>query len=163
MQEAQFNHSVGMAMNRITENLSRDQRICMEVSNCLREGGSCYLLMKNREEWASMGTMIRKDLNYYGINLDFEFDAENQTLTGNGNSRRLTLKESRILKLLASSGGNLVKREEVMIEVWGESDYYTGRSLDVFVSKIRGYLREDPSISITTIPTVGYILEIKPK
>jgi len=107
--------------------------------------------------------MIRKDLNYYGINLDFEFDAENQTLTGNGNSRRLTLKESRILKLLASSGGNLIKREEVMIEVWGESDYYTGRSLDVFVSKIRGYLREDPSISITTIPTVGYILEIKPK
>lgn len=93
----------------------------------------------------------------------FEFDPENQTLTSRGNSRRLTLKESRILKLLATSGGNLVKREEVMIEVWGESDYYTGRSLDVFVSKIRGYLREDPSISITTIPTVGYILEIKPK
>lgn len=93
----------------------------------------------------------------------FELDAENQVLSGNGNSRRLTLKECRIIKLLGSSTGNLVKREEVMIEVWGESDYYTGRSLDVFISKIRGYLREDPSISITTIPTVGYILEIKPK
>ncbi len=74
MQEAQFNHSVDMAMNRIMENLSRDQEICMEVSNCLREGGSCYLLMKNREEWSNMGTMIRKDLSYYGIDLDFEFD-----------------------------------------------------------------------------------------
>jgi len=88
----------------------------------------------------------------------FEFDPENQVIINNGKSRRLTLKESRILKLLAGSVGNLVKREEIMIEVWGESDYYTGRSLDVFVSKIRGYLREDSSISITTIPTVGYIL-----
>lgn len=93
----------------------------------------------------------------------FEFDPENQLLSVKGNSRRLTLKESRILKILASSGEKLVKREEVMIEVWGESDYYTGRSLDVFVSKIRGYLREDTSISITTIPTVGYILDVSPK
>ncbi len=93
----------------------------------------------------------------------FEFDSESQLLSVNGSGRRLTLKESRILKLLASAAGKLVKREEVMIEVWGESDYYTGRSLDVFVSKIRGYLREDPSISITTIPTVGYILDVKAK
>jgi two-component system phosphate regulon sensor histidine kinase PhoR len=76
MQEAQFNHSVSMAMNRIVENLAMDRVICNEVSNCLREGntGSCYLLMKNREEWANMGSMIKKDLKYYGINLDFEFD-----------------------------------------------------------------------------------------
>jgi two-component system phosphate regulon sensor histidine kinase PhoR len=76
MQEAQFNQSVNMAMNRIVENLAMDKVICNEVSNCLREGntGSCYLLMKNREEWANMGSMIKKDLKYYGINLDFEFD-----------------------------------------------------------------------------------------
>lgn len=76
MQEAQFTHSVNMAMNRIVENLGRDQAICQEVSNCLREGasGSCYLMMKNREEWANMGSMIKKDLEYYGVNLDFEFD-----------------------------------------------------------------------------------------
>jgi two-component system, OmpR family, phosphate regulon sensor histidine kinase PhoR len=76
MQEAQFNHSVNMAMNRIEENLAMDKAICKEVSNCLREGasGSCYLMMKNREEWANMGSMIKKDLKYYGIDLDFEFD-----------------------------------------------------------------------------------------
>jgi two-component system phosphate regulon sensor histidine kinase PhoR len=76
MQEARFNYSVNMAMNRIVDNLARDKAICREVSNCLREGatGSCYLMMKNREEWANMGTMIRSDLKYYGINLDFEFD-----------------------------------------------------------------------------------------
>jgi two-component system phosphate regulon sensor histidine kinase PhoR len=76
MQEAQFNYSVNMAMNRIIDNLARDKAICREVSNCLRgdASGSCYLMMKNREEWANMGTMIKNDLKYYGINLDFEFD-----------------------------------------------------------------------------------------
>ena len=56
---------------------------------------------------------------------------------------------------------NLVKREEIMISVWGDSDYYTGRSLDVFISKLRSYLRYDPAARITTIPTVGYILEVE--
>jgi two-component system, OmpR family, phosphate regulon sensor histidine kinase PhoR len=76
LQEAQFNHSVDMAMNRIVENLAMNKSICNEVSNCMREGnaGSCYLLMKNREEWTNMGSMIKNDLKYYGVNLDFEFD-----------------------------------------------------------------------------------------
>jgi two-component system phosphate regulon sensor histidine kinase PhoR len=76
MQEAQFNHSVKMAMNRIVENFSMDQKMCAEVSNCLRMGNSnsCYLLMKNRSEWANIGTIIKSDLKFYGIDLDFEFD-----------------------------------------------------------------------------------------
>jgi two-component system phosphate regulon sensor histidine kinase PhoR len=76
MQEAQFNHSVNMAMNRIVETLAREKTICKEVTNCMREGKarSCYLMMKNREEWNNIGSMIKKDLKFYGINLDFEFD-----------------------------------------------------------------------------------------
>ena len=91
----------------------------------------------------------------------FEFDGQNQLLILDSNARRLTLKETKILRLLSSSINNLVKREEIMIGTWGESDYYTGRSLDVFISKIRSYLKSDPDVSITTIPTVGYILEIR--
>jgi DNA-binding response OmpR family regulator len=88
----------------------------------------------------------------------FKFDSKNQLLIFGNTEQRLTLKETKILRLLISAHNNLVKREEIMIEVWGESDYYTGRSLDVFISKIRGYLKNDPTISIITIPTVGYIL-----
>jgi DNA-binding response OmpR family regulator len=88
----------------------------------------------------------------------FEFDTKNQLLVFGKKEQRLTLKESKILRLLIISQNNLVKREEIMIEAWGESDYYTGRSLDVFISKLRSYLKCDPAISITTIPTVGYIL-----
>lgn len=76
VQEAQFTHSVTMAMNRFVENLARDKAICKEVTHCMKEGtsGSCFLMMKNREEWANIGKLIKDDLKYYGINLDFEFD-----------------------------------------------------------------------------------------
>jgi DNA-binding response OmpR family regulator len=91
----------------------------------------------------------------------YTFDPANQLLKIWNKSQRITLKESRILNKLAVSANSVVSREEIMKEVWGESDYYTGRSLDVFISKLRTYLKHDPDIKITTIPTVGYILEIK--
>lgn len=87
------------------------------------------------------------------------FDCEKQFLTQGDSTTRLTVKESSILKILCQSKGRLVKREELMIEIWGDSDYFTGRSLDVFISKLRKYLRNDPNLRITSIPTVGYILE----
>ncbi len=91
---------------------------------------------------------------------EYEFDQNNQTLRFGSRCQRLTLKESNILGILSDSINNLIKREEIMINVWGESDYYIGRSLDVFISKLRSYLKDDPNIRIITIPTVGYILEI---
>ena len=89
----------------------------------------------------------------------YEFDSIKQVLSYAGSSRRLTIKENAILGLLCRSKNELVKREQIMIRVWGNSDYFTGRSLDVFISKLRKYLKEDPAVSIKTIPTVGYILE----
>jgi len=91
----------------------------------------------------------------------YEFDQINQVLKFKTRCQRLTLKESNIMGLLCRSKNKIVKREELMLNVWGESDYYTGRSLDVFISKLRSYLKEDVSVKITTIPTVGYILEVK--
>jgi len=89
----------------------------------------------------------------------YEFDCEMQILKHSSGQVRLTSKEANILKILCQSRGRLVKREEIMIEIWGDSDYFTGRSLDVFISKLRKYLKNDPSIRITSVPTVGYILE----
>ncbi|HCM58971.1 MAG TPA: hypothetical protein DIS74_01025 [Bacteroidales bacterium] len=76
MQEAQFNHSVEMALNRIVETLSGNEAICSEVNNCLRQGRneSCMVVMKTREEWENMKSIISHDLGFYGIGLDFEFD-----------------------------------------------------------------------------------------
>ncbi len=91
---------------------------------------------------------------------EFLFDPQSLMLTRGGSSQRMTIKESRILLKLAGSQNKIVTRDEIMIDVWGEADYYTGRSLDVFISKLRSYLRSDPSVQITTIPTLGYKLEV---
>lgn len=91
----------------------------------------------------------------------FLFDPQNLLLANGCDTQRITIKESRILNKLAGALNNVVTREEIMIEVWGEADYYTGRSLDVFISKLRSYLRTDTSVQIITIPTLGYRLEVK--
>ena len=91
----------------------------------------------------------------------YKFDPVNMVLTFEGINQRITVKESRILQILAMKKNNVVTRDEIMVNVWGESDYYTGRSLDVFISKLRSYLKNDPSLQIVTIPTVGYLLEEK--
>jgi len=90
----------------------------------------------------------------------FIFDPLNLILKSEYDSKRMTIKESSILFKLASSLNNVVTRDEIMIDVWGDADYYTGRSLDVFISKLRGYLKPDPSVRIVTIPTLGYKLEV---
>jgi len=90
---------------------------------------------------------------------DYSFDPLNQVLSLNSNKYRLTFKENKILQLLSNTKNELVKRDEIMEQVWGDSNYSTGRSLDVFISKLRNYLKKDPNIKISTIPSVGYILE----
>jgi DNA-binding response OmpR family regulator len=89
-----------------------------------------------------------------------KFDVLNQELKIGDKSQRLTSKESKILSLLAKSKNNIVSRDDIMTEVWGETDYFIGRSLDVFISKIRKHLQVEPKIKIETIPTVGVILSI---
>jgi DNA-binding response OmpR family regulator len=90
----------------------------------------------------------------------FEFSLANNVLKSGGKCVRLSLKESKILGILCRSKNSIVNRETIMFTVWGNSDYYTSRSLDVFISKLRNYLKEDDTVKITTIPTVGYILEV---
>ena len=89
------------------------------------------------------------------------FDAQNQVLKIDDQSKRLTSKESKILELLAKSKNNIVARDTLMKEIWGETDYFIGRSLDVFISKLRKHLKDEPKLKIETIPTVGVILSIE--
>ncbi len=92
----------------------------------------------------------------------YTFNQSNQNLSGYGSTKRLTKKEAEILKMLGVSKNKIVKRSEILIEIWGDNDYFSGRSLDVFVSKLRKYLQKDKTISIESIPSVGLILNTKP-
>ncbi len=89
---------------------------------------------------------------------NYEFDFVNLSLHINGKTKRLTTREAEVLRMLCKEKKNVVRREDILTAIWGENDYFASRSLDVFISKLRKYFSEDPSISIENIVKVGYIL-----
>jgi DNA-binding response OmpR family regulator len=87
-------------------------------------------------------------------------DTQNNLLTGPNNyNQKLTKKECDILKVLISYKGQTVKRDQVLKLIWGESDYFKGRSMDVFITKIRKYIHVDESIVLQNIHGVGFKLD----
>jgi DNA-binding response OmpR family regulator len=90
----------------------------------------------------------------------YEFDFSALTLKINGSERSLTQKEADVLKLLYHNRDRVLKREEILRHVWGDDDYFMGRSMDVFISKLRKYLKEDPSVQIVNYHGVGFKLEV---
>jgi DNA-binding response OmpR family regulator len=90
----------------------------------------------------------------------YTFDCANQSLSVNGQLKRITEKECEILNYLFINRNKVIKREELLTALWGENDYFLGRSLDVFITKIRRYLKEDPSIGIENVFGVGFIFNI---
>lgn len=91
---------------------------------------------------------------------NYQFDPHNQSLILNGKTRRMTEKESNILQYLCSHKNNLIKREDMLVALWGENDYFLGRSLDVFITKIRKYLKEDSKVNIENVFGVGFIFNV---
>lgn len=92
---------------------------------------------------------------------EYHLNCANQSLCGPSEEKRLTKKEAAILKILCESKNRIVDRSEILRAVWGDDDYFMGRSLDVFISKLRKYLKDDPTLSIESIPSVGLILHQK--
>ncbi len=90
----------------------------------------------------------------------FEFRFDELTLSGFDLKYQMTLKEAEFLKYLVENKNCVLKREQILEDIWGENDYFLGRSMDVFVTRIRKYLHPDSSISLDTIRGVGLILRI---
>jgi len=89
------------------------------------------------------------------------FDHKNMILRLDEEERVLTRKENALLKLLYENRNHLLTREIALKSVWGNDDYFIGRSMDVFIAKLRKYLKDDPSIYITNVHGTGFKLEIK--
>lgn len=77
-------------------------------------------------------------------------------------SQALTYKESELLELFFRNQDQVLRREDILMKIWGTDDYYKGRSLDVFVSRIRKFLQADQSIEIQTVHGVGFKFLIHP-
>lgn len=89
---------------------------------------------------------------------DFTYDHLNLTLAKDGKVSRITQKEGEVLYLLLKSKDNVLRREDILVKVWGENDYFMGRSLDVFITKLRKHLKLDSKIKIENVHGVGFIL-----
>ncbi|HNQ82499.1 MAG TPA: response regulator transcription factor [Bacteroidales bacterium] len=92
---------------------------------------------------------------------NYIFDHKNLILSINGEQKVLTRKENALLKLLFEHQNQLLPREVALKSVWGNDDYFIGRSMDVFITKLRKYLKDDPSIFITNVHGTGFKLEVK--
>lgn len=79
------------------------------------------------------------------------------------NEHQLTQREGELLKYLLENKNKVLKREEILSELWGQNDYFMGRSMDVFISRIRKYLKSENSVKLTTIRGVGFILKEEKK
>jgi len=91
---------------------------------------------------------------------NFTFDSLNLLLSSPTEERRLTRKEASLLKLLCMNKNTLLSREVALETVWGENDYFIGRSMDVFITKLRKYLKSDPKVKIINVHGIGFKLEV---
>lgn len=98
--------------------------------------------------------------NYFQIG-KFTFDYKNHLLVSTDKEIRLTKREADVLNLLCLNVNNVLRRDIALKTIWGEDDYFMGRSMDVYITKLRKYLREDPSVAITNIHNTGFMLEVK--
>ncbi|NTW33252.1 MAG: response regulator transcription factor [Bacteroidetes bacterium] len=103
----------------------------------------------NKNEGASEDETIFS----FGI---FTFDSQNMKLLSPGKEQHLTHKESSLLKTLCKHRNQLLTREIALKTVWGDDDYFIGRSMDVFITKLRKYLKEDPRVTINNVHGTGF-------
>lgn len=86
------------------------------------------------------------------------FDTQKQILTVNGESTKLTTKEGELLALLCFHANGILERNQALKQIWNGENYYNARSMDVYITKLRKFLRSDPGLEIVNIHGRGYKL-----
>jgi DNA-binding response OmpR family regulator len=86
------------------------------------------------------------------------FDFTSQVINSDSGQQKLSTKEAALLRLLCLHKNEVLTREEALLNIWNDDNYFNGRSMDVFLSKIRKYLRDDPKVEIINVHGRGYKL-----
>ncbi len=105
-------------------------------------------------------TELSNDSELFNIG-KYNFDSELRTLSFEGNTIKLSPKESELLKMLCQHENKILDRDKALNAIWGEEGYFTARSMDVYITKLRKYLKNDTSIEIENIHGSGFILKVK--
>ena len=88
----------------------------------------------------------------------FEFDYNKQKLSHNGDEQKLTTKENELLFLLSRHKNGLLERSHALSAIWGDANYFNGRSMDVYIAKLRKHLKADDRIEILNVHGKGFKL-----
>jgi two-component system, OmpR family, response regulator VicR len=87
---------------------------------------------------------------------DYIFNIKRQTLTHPNETRKLSYRESELLRILSRTKEDIVERKDILQLLWGSDSFFNSRNLDVYITKLRNYLKHDPSLEIITVKGVGY-------
>lgn len=116
---------------------------------------------------ARMNAILRRvpsqddsDEGHFEIGI-FNFDYQQQILTFNNESNKLTTKENELLKLLCKNKNGVLERNDALKAVWGDDNYFNGRSMDVYIAKLRKHLKADENIEIINVHGKGFKLLVK--
>jgi len=127
-------------------------------------GGDDYILkpFNMRELLSRIGVFLRRNSMVIKDSGDkitighFLFLPRELKLVWDNNETVLTRREKDLLEFLCNHRNSVLKREEILVNVWGKNDFFLGRSMDVYIMRLRKYLASDPSISLETIHGIGY-------
>ena len=86
----------------------------------------------------------------------YTFHLNRQVLAADKEERKLSFRESELLKLLYENRDKIIDRKDILNLLWGNDSFFNSRNLDVYITKLRSYLKEDPSLEIITIKGIGY-------
>ena len=86
----------------------------------------------------------------------YQFHLNKQVLSNGTTERKLSYREAELIKYLFQNRNNVIDRRDLLNHIWGNDSFFNSRNLDVYITKIRGYLKEDSSLEIITIKGVGY-------
>ncbi|MEO6070425.1 MAG: response regulator transcription factor [Chitinophagaceae bacterium] len=135
-----------------------------DVVNGFKMGGSDYIRKPfSMEELIARIENVLKHPDKAPVELkeeltigQYTFHTMRQLLVHPDEQRKLSYRESELLKLLYQNRDVIVERKEILILLWGSDSFFNSRNLDVYITKLRGYLKHDPTIEIITMKGVGY-------
>lgn len=107
-------------------------------------------LLRNKKEGSQKITGAAVTIGAY------TFQLNRQTLVKGEDERKLSFRESELLKLLYENRDRIIDRKDILNLLWGNDSYFNSRNLDVYITKLRNYLKNDPKLEIITIKGVGY-------
>jgi hypothetical protein len=118
-----------------------------------------FIFLRSKSEKSPKVLLENKETDLFTLG-SVQFDAKNRKLITNAITTDLTATESRVLLIFASSPNEIIERSRLQKEIWEDDGVIVGRSLDMFISKLRKKLEIDPNIKIVVIRGKGYRLEV---